>query len=157
MEESKLWEKMKKEILETAEKLIPRKRKGKTTPWVSEKAINIAADRREAKRQRDKKKVRDLNRACQKQARMDREKHLNDMCKEVEEEGVKGRTKTMFAKVREITRKATPRMGSLKARDGNIIADGDEIKNRWKKYTEELSSEGKRVKKECRGRASRSR
>ena len=39
-------------------------------------------------------------------------------------------------------------MGSLKARDGHIIADGDEIKNRWKEYTEELYSEDKRVKKE---------
>ena len=29
----------------------------------------------------------------------------------------KGRTKAMFSKVREITRKATPRMGSLKAED----------------------------------------
>ena len=147
-EENKLWEKMKREILETAEKYIPKKRKGKTTPWLSKEAITIAADRREAKRQRDKKKVRETNRAFQKQARVDREKHLNDMCKEMEEEGKKGRTKTMFAKVREITRKATPRMGSLKAREGHIIADGEEIKNRWKEYTEELYSEDKRVKKE---------
>src|ERR1043165_8719442 len=93
-------------------------------------------------------KVRELNRAFQKQACMDRKKHLNDMCKEVEEEGKKGRTKTMFAKVREIMRKATPRMGSLKAKDGHIIVDGEEIKNRWKEYTEDLHSEDKRVKKE---------
>ena len=118
--ENNLWEKMKGAILETAEKYIPKKRKAKTTPWLSKEAITIAADRREAKREGDKDKVRELNRAFQKQARMDKEKHLSDMCKEMEDEGKKGRTKAMFSKVREITRKAIPRMGSLKAGDGHL-------------------------------------
>ena len=53
----------------------------------------------------------------------------------------------MFSKVREITRKITPRMGSLKSGDGHIIADEEGIKSRWKEYTEELYSEDKRVKR----------
>src|SRR5678815_4382393 len=91
-------------------------------------------------------KKRKSNRAFQKQARMDKEKHLNELCKEMEDEGRKGRTKTMFSKVREITRKNTPRMGSLKAGDGHIIADEEGMKKRWKEYTEELYKEDKRVK-----------
>ena len=143
-----LWEKMKGLILETAEKHIPKKKKVKTTPWLSKEAINIAVERRDAKREGDKDKVREPNSAFQKQARIDKETHLNEMCKEMEDEGKKGRTKEMFSKVREITRKITPRMGSLKSRDGHIIADEEGMKNRWKEYTEELYSEDKRVKKE---------
>ena len=118
----------------------------KTTPWLSKEAINIAMYRRDAKREGDKDKVRKLNSAFQKQARIDKEKHLNELCKEMEDEGRKGRTKTMFSKVREITRKNTPRMGSLKASDGHIIADEEGMKKRWKEYTEELYKEDKRVK-----------
>ena len=146
--ENNLWEKTKEAILETAEKYIPKKRKTKTTPWLSKEAINIAMSRREAKREGDKDKVRKLNSAFQKQARMDKEKHLNELCKEMEDEGRKGRTKTMFSKVREITRKKTPKMGSLKASDGHIIADEEGMKERWKEYTEELYKEDKRVKVE---------
>ena len=35
---NELWEKTKRTILETAEKHIPKKKKGKTTPWLSKDA-----------------------------------------------------------------------------------------------------------------------
>ena len=143
-----LWEKMKGTILQAAEKHIPKKKKTKTTPWLSNVAINIAAERRVAKNAGDKNKVRAMNSAFQKQARKDKEKHLNEMCKEMEEEGKKGRTKEMFEKVRAITKKPTPKMGSLKTRDGRIIGDEEGMKKRWREYSEELYSEDKRVKKE---------
>ena len=54
----------------------------------------------------------------------------------------------MFSKVKEITRKFTPRMGSLKSRDGKVIGDEEGMKNRWKEYSEELYSEDKRTEKE---------
>src|SRR6218665_3873798 len=44
----------------------------------------------------------------------------------------------MFSKVKEITRKFTPRMGSLKSRDGKVIGDEEGMKSRWKEYSEEL-------------------
>src|SRR6218665_3853970 len=71
---NELWEKTKRTILETAEKHIPKKKKGKTTPWLSKEAISIADERKDAKRVGDKDKVRSLNRAFQKQAREDKEK-----------------------------------------------------------------------------------
>ena len=143
-----LWEKMKGTILETAEMHIPKKKKFTTTPWLSEEAISMAAERRAAKNAGDKEKVRIMNRVFQKQAREDKEKHLNEMCRVMEDEGKKGRTKEMFAKVKEITKKFTPRMGSLKSEDGVVIGDEEGMKKRWKEYTEELYSEDKRVKKE---------
>jgi len=59
-----------------------------------------------------------------------------------------GRTREMFSKVKEITRKFTLRMGSLKSRDGKVIGDEKGMKNRWKNYLEELYSEDKKVEKE---------
>src|SRR6218665_3966377 len=54
----------------------------------------------------------------------------------------------MFSKVKEIMRKFTPRMGSLKSKDGKVIGDEKWMKNRWKEYSEELYSEDKRIEKE---------
>src|SRR6218665_3304995 len=75
-------------------------------------------------------------------------KDLNNRCKAMEEEGNKGRNKEIFSKVKEITRKFIPRMGSLKSRVGKVIGDKKGMKNRWKEYSEELHSEDKRIKKE---------
>jgi len=60
--------KTKRTILETAEKHIPKKKKGKTTPWFSKEAISLSYARKAAKRVGDNDKVRSLNRAFQKQA-----------------------------------------------------------------------------------------
>src|SRR6218665_1667642 len=58
---NELWERTKRTILETAEKHIPKKKKGKTTPWLSKEAISIAYESKDAKRVGDKDKVRSLN------------------------------------------------------------------------------------------------
>jgi len=42
----------------------------------------------------------------------------------MEEEGNKGRTKDIFSKVKEITRKFTPRMSLLKLRDEKAMKRG---------------------------------
>src|SRR3984885_2054047 len=118
-----------KEIIQdAAEKYVPKKLARKTTPWLSEEAIMVATERREAKKTGNKERVKVLNRTFQKKAREDKENHLNEMCRELEEDGKKGRTKEMFAKIKKITKTAAPRMGSLKTKDGKIIGDEDGIK-----------------------------
>src|ERR1700733_5888562 len=100
MDTEDLWKKVKGTILEAAEMHIPKKKKRTTTPWLSREAISVAEERRAAKDAGDKVKVRILNRVFQKQAREDKGKHLNEMCRVMEDEGKKGRIKEMFAKVK---------------------------------------------------------
>ena len=143
-----MWTRVKEILQDAAEKYVPKKLARKTTPWLSEEAIKVATERREAKKTGNKERVKVLNRTFQKKAREDKENHLNEMCRELEEDGKKGRTKEMFAKIKKITKTAAPRMGSLKTKDGKIIGDEDGIKERWREYTEELYKEDKRVVKE---------
>ena len=60
------------------------------------------------------------------------------MCAELENENRKGRTRNLFKKVREITGKFTARAGGLKDKDGKVLTEEAEIKQRWKEYTEDL-------------------
>jgi len=145
---NKLWTKMKTAIQEAAEKHVPKKTSRKITPWLSKEAIEVAMERRVAKKEGNRDRVKTLNKAFQRKAREDKENHLKEMCKEMEEEGKKGRTKELFAKIKEITKTAGPRMGSLKTKDGKIIGDEEEMKARWREYTEELYKEDERVVKE---------
>ena len=142
-----MWEEMKKAIHEAANIHIPKKKKKKISPWLSTEAIKIAEDRRSARAAGNKDRVREMNGAFQKQAREDKEAYLNERCKDMEEEGKKGRTREMFAEMRKITGKFTPRMGSLKNGKGEIMGDIEEVKNRWKEYTETLYKVDERVEK----------
>jgi len=58
------------------------------------------------------------------------------MCEVMEEKRNKGRTKEMFSEVKEIMREFTPRMGSLKSRDGKETGDEERMKNRGKEYSD---------------------
>jgi len=88
---NELWEKTKRTILETPENHTPKKKNGKTTPWLSKEATGIADERKDAKRVGDKDKVTSLNRAFKKQAQEDKEKHLNDLCKVMDGGGKQGK------------------------------------------------------------------
>src|SRR3984885_12786373 len=139
---------MKKVIHEEANSHVPKREKKKTTPWLSTEAIKLAEARRTARSDGNKDMMKEMNGAFQKQARKDKEAYLNEQCKEMEEEGKKGRTREMFAQMRKITGKFTPRMGSLKNGNGGIIGDKEEVKARWKDHTESLYSVDRRVKAE---------
>ena len=73
---------------------------------------------------------------------------MNGMCKEMEQECKRGRTRELFTKVRTITGKFTPRMGSMKNGNGNMITDEEGVKKRWREYTETLYSVDKQVTQE---------
>ncbi|XP_061493563.1 uncharacterized protein LOC133389608, partial [Rhineura floridana] len=47
-------------------------------------------------------------------------------------------TRALFQKIREMKGKFKPRVGMLNNQQGNTLTDQDEIKGRWKQYTEEL-------------------
>ena len=66
-------------------KTIPKKKKCKTTNWLSEKALQIAEKRREMKSKGEKERYTHLNAEFQRIARRDKKAFLSDQCKEIEE------------------------------------------------------------------------
>ena len=64
---------------------IPKKKKCKKAKWLSEKALQIAEERREAKGKGEKERYIHLNVEFQRIARRDKIAFLSDQCKEIEE------------------------------------------------------------------------
>ena len=71
---------------------------------MSEKALQIAEERREAKGKGEKERYVQLNAEFQRIARRDKKAFLNDQCKEIEENNRMGKTRDLFKKI-EIPRK----------------------------------------------------
>ena len=67
-----LWKEVRDIVQETEIKTIPTKKKCKKAKWLSEKALQIAVKRREAKSKGEKERYRHLNAEFQRIARRDK-------------------------------------------------------------------------------------
>ena len=70
----------------------PRKRNIYKAKWLSEEALHIAEERREAKGKGEKERYTHLNAEFQRIARRDKKAFLRDQCKEIEEKNRVGKT-----------------------------------------------------------------
>ena len=72
-------------VQETGSKNIPKKKKCKEAKWLSEKVLQTAMKRREAKSKGEKGRYTHLNAKSQRIARRDKKAFLSDQFKEIEE------------------------------------------------------------------------
>jgi len=79
-------------VQETGIKTIPMEKKCNKTKWLSEKSLQIAVKRREAKSKGEKERYSHLNAEFQRMARRDKKSFLSDQCKEIEENNRMGKT-----------------------------------------------------------------
>ena len=60
----------------------------------------------------------------------------------MEENNRKSKTRILFKKIGSIKGAFHPKMGTIKDRNGKDLLEAEEIKKRWKEYTEELYNKG---------------
>ena len=91
-----LWVDVHDIVKEVVIKITPKKKKCKKAKWLSNKALQIAEKRREAKGKGDKERYTHLNAEFQRIARRDKKAFLSDQCKEIEENNRMGKTRDLF-------------------------------------------------------------
>ena len=94
--------------------------------------------RREVKSKGEKEIHKHLNAEFQRIARRDRKAFFSDQCKEIEENNRMGKTRDLFKKIRDTKGTFHAKMGLIKDRNGMDLTEAEDIKKRWKEYTEEL-------------------
>ena len=87
------------------------------------------------KRKGEKERFTHLN-AEQRLARRDKKAFLGDQCKEIEENNRMGKIRDLFKKIRHTKGTFHVKMGSIKDRNGMDMPESEDIKKRWKEYTE---------------------
>ena len=103
---------------------------------MSEKALQIAEKRRDAKGKREKERYIHLNADFQRMGRRDKKAFLSDRCKEIEENNRMEKTRDLFKKIRDTKGIFHAKMGSMKDRNGMDLTEAEDIKKRWQEYTE---------------------
>jgi hypothetical protein len=82
-----------------------------------------------------------LCRKVKRQAKRDKETFINEMCNAVENNRNQNKTREVYESIRKITGKPSPKVNTIKNKNGNLLSDTEEIIKRWKEYFEELSND----------------
>ena len=133
-----LWTEVRDIVQVTGNKTIPKKRKCKKAKWLPEEALQRAVKRRKAKSKGVNERYPYLNAEFQRIARRGKRDFLSDQCKEIEENNRMGKTRDLFKKIRDTQGTFHAKTGTIKDRNGMDITEAEDIKKRWKEYTEEL-------------------
>ena len=111
-------------------KTIPKKKKCKKAKWLSDKDLQIAEEKREAKGRGEKERYTHVNAKFQRIARRDNKAFLSDQCKEIEENNRMGKTRDLFKKNRDTKGTFHAKMSSIKDRNGMDLTEAEDIKKR---------------------------
>ena len=104
--------------------------------WLSDKVLQIAKKRREAKGKGEKERYAHLDAEFLRIARGDKKAFLRDQRKEIEENNRMGKTRDLFKTIRDTKGTFHVKMGSVKERNGMNLTEAEHIKKRWQQYTE---------------------
>ena len=99
-------------VQEAGIKIIPKEKKCKKAKWLSEKALQIAVTRREAKGRGEKERCTRLNAEFQRIARRDKKAFLSDQWKERKENNGPGKSRDLFKKIKGY-------QGNISSKDGH--------------------------------------
>ena len=98
-------------------KTMPKRKKCKKAKWLSEEALQIAVNRREAKSKGEKERYSHLNAQFQRIARRDKKAFLSDQCKEIEAKNRWGKTRALFKNIRDTKGNFHAKRGTIKDRN----------------------------------------
>ena len=105
---------------------------------MSDKALQTAVKRKEAKGKGEKERYTHLNAELQRIAKRDKKAFLSDQCKEIEENSRMGKTRDFCKKIRDTKGTFHAKMGTVKDKNSMDLTEAEDIKKRWQEYTEEL-------------------
>ena len=119
-------------------KIIPKKKKCQKAKRLSEEDFKIAEIRRKAKGKGEKERYTHLNAEFQRIARRDKKAFLSNQSKDTEENNRMGKTRDLFKKIRDTKGTLHTKMGTINDRNSMNLTEAEDIKERWREYTEEL-------------------
>ena len=102
--------------------------------------LTNSCERKRSEKQRRKAKIQASDAEFQRIARRDKKAFLSDQCNKkttmLEENNRMGKTRDLVKKIRDTKGTLHAKMGSIKDRNGMVLTEADDIKNRWQQYTE---------------------
>jgi len=120
-----LWTEAHNIVQETANKIIPKKRKSKKAKWLSKEALQIAEERREMKSKGERERYIQLNEEFQRTEQRGKMAFFNEQYIKLEE-NKRRKTRHLFRKTGNIKGTFCPKIGTIKDRNGRDLVDTEE-------------------------------
>ena len=79
-----------------------------------------------------------LTREIKRKTKGCKDKWLKDLCSNVENAHQAAKTKEVYSTIKKIVNKTTTRMQTVKNKEGAVLTEAEEVKNRWKENYQEL-------------------
>ena len=131
------WEVLKEALVETSRELIPPTKRQQRKEWMNAEILSLMEERQKVK-DRDSEQYCTLNREVRRKCRETKEEWINNQCAEIE----RCRTtdpSSLHKKVSTLIGKKTcTSSGCIKAKDGSLLMEKEELTERWAEYIEEL-------------------
>ena len=145
---------MKESLNEVMADKVPKMQKKQHKKWMTEEILNLMEDRRKSKSNIDLYKI--LNTQIKDKCNEAKEQWINEQCKEIEN-NLTVDSKYMHSKIKDIKgTKGCTASDCVKAKDGNLLMEREDVLNRWSEYIEDLfqddRSEKPIIKKDMDGR-----
>ena len=129
-----LFERMKESLNEVMADKVPKIQKKQHKKWMTEEILNLMEDGRKAKSNIDLYKT--LN--TQIKDKCNKEQWTNEQCKEIEN-NLTVDSKYMHSKIKDIKgTKGCTAFNCIKAKDGNLLMEREDVLNRWSEYIEDM-------------------
>jgi len=120
-----LWTEAHNTVQETANKIIPKKRKSKKAKWLTKEALQIAEERREMKSKGERERYIQLNEEFQRTEQRGKMAFFNEQYIKLEE-NKRRKTRHLFRKTGNIKGTFCPKIGTIKDRNGRDLVDTEE-------------------------------
>ena len=140
---NELWQEVKDTIHETASKILGKPQTKPKKPWISPETLTLIDKKRLLRQQRRTSAKADASykaakHEVQNSIRKDRNNWLEDQCTHLEDLYERNNSRDFFKVVNKLTKKSAPKTGNVKNKAGRLLTETEDIKSRWKEFTEDL-------------------
>ena len=127
---------------------VPVKTRKEHKKWMTQEILELMDERRMLKS--NSTLYQELNKVIRKKYNEAKEMWLSKKCSQIEANSLKNCTKKMHDEIRELSgkRKSSPQGRCIRAVDGSMLTDRNDILNRWAEYIEELFQDDREDKPE---------
>src|SRR3978361_1936150 len=139
------WNRMKKGIIQAAEKQIGIKRSSNKRGWYDEECHDMLSEKRKARQkwlntseQADRDNYEKVRKECNKRVRKKKRNWMEDEIKEIEKENRNKNTKVFYKKINKQNKTYRGRIRGGRNKDGKVTEDAEEYKKVWAEYFKEL-------------------
>ena len=132
---NEIWEDMKEVYTQAANTHIGKKKKKPQKPFLSTEALQLAKEKRIARKTNDKVNYKRLKKETRRQIREDKRSWLADECAKITDANAQRNSRKLFNQIKKVkSQNVFVRNSSIKNAEGKTLIEKEDILNRWQEY-----------------------